>query len=85
MKQRLSFAIKKRGKERFLFVVVSDITELCFAFFFFLSLISLFLGKLACEGICVERISVTGFSSCHSVCCCYCISSLLSLCGKSVE
>lgn len=62
MKQRLVLLIK--GKEKIPFVVVSDITELCFAFFFFNLL---FLGKLACEGICVERISVTGFSSCHTV------------------
>lgn len=84
MKQRLSFVIKK-GERKDSFLLLFQILR-SFALPFVLSFFNLlFLGKLACEGICVERISVTGFSSCHSVCCCYCISSLLSLCGKSVE
>lgn len=64
MKQRLVLLIK--GKEKIPFFCCC-----CFRYYgallclFFSNL--LFLGKLACEGICVERISVTGFSSCNTV------------------
>lgn len=61
---KTGFANKGERKDSFFLLLLFQILR-SFALPFFSNL--LFLGKLACEGICVERISVTGFSSCNTV------------------